>query len=290
MKIQQLLESTATKQLLAESKKSDVNKIYRDLMSQLVKMHPDLSTVAKNTVHVAIEDAYEMGCKNPELLESATGRSACIKEDHLQEEKGKYSSFASWKAACKKANDACWIEGDKDIAQALIGPKPFKHGETFSIGEWDGAVGEVFPRPGSKVAESADLAKGLVRGEKYPKGLKNKLDHWLLNMMVTKDKNRFLPSSYALKALRTHGFTEEQISLIRDAATSAANTAVETMQKKHGEEAVPDKYKSKLPSSFGVFDLFLNVSGDIHDEFAALMRKLFDAKIAKIADKLELPK
>ena len=231
----------------------------------------------------------------------------------LAEEKGKYSSYASWKAACRKADPTCWIEGDKDIAQAMIGPKPFKRGETFSIGEWDGDTGEVFPRPGSKkvtemfanrgsghaepdgddksdVKESADYAKQLVRGEKAGPGLMNKLDHWFAKMIITKDKNRFVPAETALKQLRKAGFNEEQITLIRDAATKAANTAVETMHKKHGEEAVPRKYISALPSSFGVFDLYLNVSEKIHEEFAALMRKLFDAKIDKIKDKLNIVK
>ena len=350
----------------------------------------------------------------------------------INEERGKYSTYASWKAACRKADSTCWFEGDKDIGQAMIGPKPFKRGETFSIGEWDGETGEVFPRPGSKkvtemfanrgsghaepdgdddrikyvvkykradgkimtakkkaenvaelkdyygkdfvsaepdyesmneeekltaekaekhghtwlvkfthcpgkedrreqsirsvkaisssqavaaakaklptelrdcaevedvqlidkkdVKESAEYAKQLVRGEKAGPGLLNKLDHWFSKMIITKDKNRFVPAEIALKQLRKAGFSEDQITLIRDAATKAANTAVETMHKKHGEEAVPRKYISALPSSFGVFDLYLNVGSDIHEEFAALMRKLFDAKIDKIKDKLNIVK
>lgn len=62
----------------------------------------------------------------------------------LTEAKGEYNSFKSWKAAVKKKNPEAWIEGDEDIAQAMVGPKPYKHGETKSIGEWDGAKGELF--------------------------------------------------------------------------------------------------------------------------------------------------
>ena len=138
--------------------------------------------------------------------------------------------------------------------------------------------------------ESAELAKKLVRGEKSGPGLLNKLSQWFGRMMITKDANRFVPAQIAIDQLKRSGFSPEQITLIRDAATSAANTAVETMHKKHGEEAVPRKYISKLPSSFGVFDLYLNVSNDIHEEFAALMRKLFDMKINKLKDKLNIVK
>lgn len=138
--------------------------------------------------------------------------------------------------------------------------------------------------------ESAEIAQKLVRGEMAPKGLMNKLDHWLGRMIITKDKNRFMPADVALKALRSYGFSEDQIGLIRDAAVSACNTAVSVMNKKHGEEAAPKKYISALPSSFGVYDLYLNVGESIREEFAELMRKLFDQKIGKIADKLTLGK
>ena len=46
-----------------------------------------------------------------------------------------YTTWKSWKAAVKKANPAAWIEGDEDIAQAMVGPKPYKRGETKAIGE-----------------------------------------------------------------------------------------------------------------------------------------------------------
>lgn len=62
----------------------------------------------------------------------------------LTEAKGEYSSFASWKAAIKKKYPDAWIDGDKDIASAMVGPKPYKHGETKGVGEWDGAKGELY--------------------------------------------------------------------------------------------------------------------------------------------------
>lgn len=62
----------------------------------------------------------------------------------LLEAKNEYSSFKSWKAAIKKKHPEAWIDGDEDIAQAMVGPKPFKRGETKSVGEWDGSKGELF--------------------------------------------------------------------------------------------------------------------------------------------------
>jgi len=55
-----------------------------------------------------------------------------------------YQTYDSWKAACKKCCETYWIDGNKDIAQAMVGPKPYKRGETKAIGEWDGEKGSVF--------------------------------------------------------------------------------------------------------------------------------------------------
>lgn len=54
------------------------------------------------------------------------------------------TTYAGWKRACKQKHSECWFEGDADIAQAFVGPKPYKKGETKAVGEWDGAVGSVF--------------------------------------------------------------------------------------------------------------------------------------------------
>jgi hypothetical protein len=63
-------------------------------------------------------------------------------KNHLGETE--YTTFDSWKRAAKKKDAAVWFDGDKDIAQAMVGPKPYKKGETKSIGEWDGAVGSIY--------------------------------------------------------------------------------------------------------------------------------------------------
>lgn len=55
-----------------------------------------------------------------------------------------YTSFVSWKSALKKKFPSYWLDGDKEIANAMVGPKPFKRGETKSVGEWDGDVGVIY--------------------------------------------------------------------------------------------------------------------------------------------------
>jgi len=53
----------------------------------------------------------------------------------------KYTTYAAWKRALKKAYPESWIDGDADIANGMLGPKPFKRGETKGVGEWDGSEG-----------------------------------------------------------------------------------------------------------------------------------------------------
>ncbi len=213
----------------------------------------------------------------------------CLKEDSLTEElkdsKGQ---------VIKKGDTLIWYDvNGKHVSTVEADPKyngGLRVGGRSVKNVIDDADKVTVVKEDTELEESADYAKQLVRGEKAGPGILNKLDRWLTNMMIEKDKNRFIPAEHALKQLRKAGFSEAQITMIRDAATSAANTAVETMHRKHGAEAVPRKYIAALPTSFGVFDLYLNVSPDIHEEFAALMRKLFDAKIDKIKDKLNIVK
>ena len=99
-----------------------------------------------------------------------------------------YSSYASWKQACKKKNPNVWFEGDKDIAQAMVGPQPYKRGETKAIGEWDGNEGSVYTeqvkeemtplsklKPGMKIrwVEDGDEKIGtIVADPKYNGGMR----------------------------------------------------------------------------------------------------------------------
>lgn len=63
-------------------------------------------------------------------------------KNHLGEPEQR--TYAGWKRACKAKNADCWFEGDSDIAEAFVGPKPFKRGETKSIGQWEGDKGSVY--------------------------------------------------------------------------------------------------------------------------------------------------
>lgn len=78
-----------------------------------------------------------------------------------------YSSFAGWRSACKKAG-AEWFDGDRDIAQAMKGPRPYVRGETISVGDWDGDVGVVYnlseelDDPAPMVEDVDDYSNGAI--------------------------------------------------------------------------------------------------------------------------------
>jgi hypothetical protein len=57
-----------------------------------------------------------------------------------------YNSLSAWKRAARKVNPDVWFEEDDDTAEAMIGPKPYKRGETKGIGHWDGLVGSIFKK------------------------------------------------------------------------------------------------------------------------------------------------
>jgi hypothetical protein len=138
-----------------------------------------------------------------------------------------------------------------------------------------------------RIKEDAELAKKIVRGQKYGPGLGNKLNQWFSDLMISRDKRRFLPSKVAVEQLKRTGFSDEQVSLIRDAAVKAAYEVIERLKRQYPDR-VPAKYVSQLPSSFAVFDLFLNVDEEMHEKYVQQLAKLFDLKVAKLAGQLKL--
>ena len=54
-----------------------------------------------------------------------------------------FTSFGAWRSAVKTAFPDMWLDGDRDIANAMIGPRPYARGKTISVGEWDGSTGYV---------------------------------------------------------------------------------------------------------------------------------------------------
>lgn len=73
-----------------------------------------------------------------------TGLGRVVTEAKNEEGDSEYTTFAGWKRACKKAHPDVWFDGDIDIANAMVGPKPYKRGETKGVGEWDGEKGSVY--------------------------------------------------------------------------------------------------------------------------------------------------
>lgn len=142
----------------------------------------------------------------------------------------------------------------------------------------------------SPIEESAEYAKKLVRGEKHGPGILNKLGQWFKDAMMFRGKNRFLSAVEAKDQLKRAGFSDHQISLVRDAAAKAGYAALERMKTKYPKEITIPKYFADNGTAFQVADLYLNVGEDIREEFAEAFQRLFDLKMKKIESKLEIVK
>jgi len=84
-----------------------------------------------------------------------------------------YNSYGSWRTAVKTAFPEMWIDGDSDIANAMIGPRPYVRGKTISVGEWDGTTGYVntaIKAPGSAAEVEEDTAYSRPTSKDYVKG------------------------------------------------------------------------------------------------------------------------
>lgn len=83
-------------------------------------------------------------------------------KNHLGD--AEYNTWSGWRAAAKKKDPAVWFEGDKDIAQAMVGPKPYKDGKTIAIGEWDGEKGSIFSDANIKNAKEKNAFNAAEAG------------------------------------------------------------------------------------------------------------------------------
>jgi hypothetical protein len=76
--------------------------------------------------------------------EELAARNKPMDEDLNHMGEHEFQSFGAWRAACKKRSPDVWFDGDRDIANAMVGPNPYIQGETISMGEWDGEVGVIY--------------------------------------------------------------------------------------------------------------------------------------------------
>ena len=113
-------------------------------------------------------------------------------KNHMGETK--YNSFASWKAAVKKKHPEFWLDGDKDIAQAMVGEKPFAKGKTKAVGEWDGSVGSIF-----KDLHEASPGKDGVMPLSYKTGVGHKIEAYGRKGMANKPWRKSFKDEAALE-------------------------------------------------------------------------------------------
>lgn len=132
------VSTTALKNIILGTPKDKVKDIAIFPVSQKAKAEA-LAQSRWHDAHVAPED--------DEVNEAAS------QHNHMGERT--FQTYAGWKKACKKINSEVWFDGDEDIANAMVGPKPYVRGKTRSIGEWDGSEGSVYTT--STVTESDDV-------------------------------------------------------------------------------------------------------------------------------------
>ena len=134
----------------------------RNLRTQLEQVNAQMD--AKQQSGVKIDDADPLKKKATALQQQIDELNGVVAEEvevvaearnHMGEVE--YTTYSTWKKACKKAEPSVWFDGDQDICNAMVGAKPYKRGETRAIGEWDGVVGSLHHHP--KAKEATDEAK-----------------------------------------------------------------------------------------------------------------------------------
>ena len=167
-----------------------------------------------------------------------------------------YTTWKSWKAAVKKANPAAWIEGDEDIAQAMVGPKPYKRGETKAIGEWGGDVGSIF---------KVDVKEALEKETKQmPNGVRPKGIGWSLKKAGEQSGKDFSVWERTTKSIEQSGRNAAEAGRgpsARDVKESTITEArVPSWFKKGAKVKLAPDYVDKDPD-----EVFTLVSADEED-------------------------
>jgi hypothetical protein len=92
-------------------------------------------------------------------------------ESVVSEERGKYSTYHSWRDALRKKHGPgnIEIEGDKDIAQAWVR----RDGKKHHAGEWDGADGYLQENAGDPVAPNPATSDSPQQGSDSPMSYTN---------------------------------------------------------------------------------------------------------------------
>ncbi len=176
-------------------------------------------------------------------------------KNHMDETE--YTTWDSWRKACRKAYPEVTFEGDKDIAQAM-----WKEGR--AVGEWDGAVGVVYKKP-------AGLGEGFgikIDGELWMKGDKpvsfasaEEANAAILKSPSMSPKNaKVVPlnESPELQALGK-GLKTKPISMADDDALEVTKTDVNTPPAEKAEADAADDAASK--SEFKVGDKVMPAAG-----------------------------
>jgi hypothetical protein len=101
----------------------------------------NIAALVKN-LNNAVNNSAANGYAGVDFTSKVLGEKVSEAKNHMGE--NEYGTYTGWKAAAKKADAAVWFDGDKETCNAMVGPNPYKRGETKGIGEWDGEKGSVY--------------------------------------------------------------------------------------------------------------------------------------------------
>lgn len=153
--LQMLLETSVTPNLQLKKATQEDHDRKAELFAKYEK-EAKLIKDKLNDPNVSDED-YEALTKQLKQIQSKwAADEAFVKGSHKLGSKSKvtesknetgdseYTSYTSWKRACKKKFPDVWFDGDEDISNAMVGPNPYVRGKTKGVGEWDGASGIIY--------------------------------------------------------------------------------------------------------------------------------------------------
>jgi hypothetical protein len=138
--------------------------------------------------------------------------------------------------------------------------------------------------PKSPVKEDAAHMTNVLWGTEKPKGFRQHLDRflsldWMFGGEYEDDYPKFNAKHTAERLKKQYGFDDETISKIRDIAVQGMKTAIEWGQRQFN---IPDKYIATQPSSFSVYQLYLNIDSKVSKQVHAMARRLIARKLEKL--------
>jgi hypothetical protein len=129
----------------------------------------------------------------------------------------------------------------------------------------------------------------IIYGKSGGPKLADKISNWLLNNLIFQyGENTPRNPKHIQDKLVKLGYSKEQMAEFRDLFTQVNKSVMDYLSKKH-KDAIPTEYISAMPSSYGVYNLYLNVAEKYHVEFKKIVSEIFLKKLEKLDDSKFIP-